>query len=142
LFQDFKVSSFEQKLNCANNFFYSKDLNLEYSKENFDATKISKRITITDLLHDAPIDDNDYYLFSEQNPYLVDTDALEIPGIAKPQQLEDNHKNEKLMLAITSVNTNYNKTGTLEELLNNQNLVNDYSKPYRFQNLIPYVEAK
>jgi hypothetical protein len=117
-------------------------LNLEYSKGNFDATKISKRVTITDLLQDAPVGDNDYYLFNEQNPYLVDTDVLEIPGIAKPQQLEDNHKNEKVMLAITDVNTNYNKAGTLEELLNDQNLVNDYSNPYRFQNLIPYVEAK
>jgi hypothetical protein len=117
-------------------------LNLEYSKENFDATKINKRTTITDLLQGAPVGDNDYYLFNEQNPYLVDTDALEIPGIAKPHQLEDNHKNEKVMLAVTGVNTNYNKSGTLEELLNNQNLVNDFTNPYRFQNLIPYVEAK
>jgi hypothetical protein len=142
LFSDFKVSSFEQKLNCANNFFYSNRLVLEYTKENFDATQINKRITITDLLQDAPIGNDDYYLFNEQNPYLVDVDTLDIPGIAKPQQLENNHKNEKVMLAITDVNTNYDKTGTLEELLNNQNLVNDYSNPYRFQNLIPYVEAK
>jgi hypothetical protein len=117
-------------------------LNLEYSKENFDATKISERVTITDLLLDAPVGDNDYYLFNEQNPYLVDADTLEIPGVAKPHQLEDNHGNEKIMLAITGVNTNYKKTGTLKELLNDKNLVNDYANPYRFQNLIPYVEAK
>jgi hypothetical protein len=94
------------------------------------------------LLQDAPYDSNDHYTFSEENPYVVNVDNLELPGIVKPQQLEDNHTNEKIMLAIAKANTNFAKNGTLDELLEDYELVENNSKPYRFQDLIPFVEAK
>jgi hypothetical protein len=129
-------------LNCANTFFYPQELKVEYKNGNFDATKISQRITITNLLRDAPYDSDDHYTFSEENPYIVDTDNLQLPGVVKPQQLENNHANEKIMLAITKANTNFAKNGTVDELLDNRELVENSSNAYRFQNLIPFVEAK
>jgi hypothetical protein len=117
-------------------------LQLEYKNKEFNAVKIGKRTTISDLLQYAETDENDHYCFNEQNPYLVDAGSLKLEGIVSPHQLVNEHKNEKIMLAITKVNTNFIKTGTLEELLSNQDLVNDNSNPYRFKNLIPYVEAK
>jgi hypothetical protein len=142
LFHEYKLTSFAQKYNCAKNFLYPNELKLEYKNENFDAKAIVNRSTITDILHSAPTDANDHYLFNEQNPYLVNVDKLELPGIVKPHQLENNHTNEKIMLAITKANTNFNKVGSLQDLLNNQELVENSADAYRFQNLIPFVEAK
>jgi hypothetical protein len=141
LSHDFILTSFEQKFNCANNFFYPNKLKLAYSSKNFDARDIANRTTITALLHKAPTDENDYYLFDEEHPYLVDIDGAELPGITKPKQLENKHKNEKTMLAITGVNTNFTKFSNLDQILANKELVNS-TDPYRFKNLIPYVEAK
>jgi hypothetical protein len=114
---------------------------LSYNNKSFDAKQIPNRTTITDLLHNAPTDANDYYLFNEEHPYLVDVDGLELPGIAKPKQMENNHTNEKLMLAVTNANTNFSKLDSLEKILENGELVNG-TDAYRFKNIIPYVDAK
>jgi hypothetical protein len=75
-------------------------------------------------LEDAPTDANDHYLFSEKNPYLVDVSNMDLPGVLKPKQLENNHANEKIMLAISGVNTNFNDTRKVSEILANSKTEN------------------
>jgi hypothetical protein len=139
--QEFSIHSFAQKLNCANNFFYPNDLKLEYKNKQFDISKITSRITISELLKNAPVDENDYYEFDEQHPFLVNISDEKIPGVVAPHQLENNHLNQRIMLAITKANTNFDEQQNTEQIISREEFKNS-QEPYRLQNLIPYVEAK
>jgi hypothetical protein len=148
---DFKVLSFEQKVNCANNLYYPGELQLPYHEDEFNEVGIAKRKSIAELLANAPVDEKGNYAFDAQHPYLVDVKAIDMLGVPKPDSLFTtgstvlNHTNEKVMLAISGVNEKHmvNDEGKFDVF--DVFYVHRFDKsnsPYRFKNEIPYVEAK
>jgi hypothetical protein len=76
---------------------------------------------------------------SEQNPYLVDPSIFNLDGVVKPHQLEDNHTNEKLMIKIVDVNTNFGSESVRKYISEGVSKYHIDTNPDGFLNLIPSV---